>query len=372
MNLVVRVDSSYHIGSGHVMRCLTLAEFLRENRWTASFICRDLPGNLTGLLKERGFPVALLPAPGNTGKTSDSSSASYADWLGVDLICDARETHDVLKDLKGRCDWLLIDHYALDRRWEDTVATQVNSIMVIDDLANRSHSCDILVDHNLNPEGEARYLNLVPAGCRLVCGPAYALLRPEFERAASGLRDRDGTVRRILVFFGGVDATGETLRTCEAIVSTAAGQVEAEVVVGMANPRREQIRQMCEQHPELHFHGQVCNMAELMASADLAIGAGGTTSWERAYLGLPTIIIPVAENQMPGSEALAGVGAAWNLGYCADVSIDGIGAALKRARSNPAQIRAMGRTARRLFGDSPVSGVRKVAVALQEATNARS
>jgi UDP-2,4-diacetamido-2,4,6-trideoxy-beta-L-altropyranose hydrolase len=176
----------------------------------------------------------------------------------------------------------------------------------------------------------------------------------------------------MFVFFGGVDATGETLKACEAVVNAGAGQVEADVVVGLVNPRREQIQQMCTQHPELRFHGHVCNMAELMASADLAIGAGGTTSWERAFLGLPTIIIPVAENQMSGSEALGGVGAAWNLGYCAEVSVEQIGAALTHARSNPSRVRAMGQTARRLFGDNPVSGVRPVAAALKEVRIARA
>jgi UDP-2,4-diacetamido-2,4,6-trideoxy-beta-L-altropyranose hydrolase len=348
------------------MRCLTLAEFLRETQWTVSFVCRDFPGNLTGLVRERNFPVALLPAPDGPHRTSHGTSTSYADWLGVPLEQDAGETLHALKSLRDRCDWLLVDHYSLDRRWEDVLAPQVGSIAVIDDLANRPHDCALLIDHNLNREGDARYLNLVPEGCRLLCGPAYALLRPEFERAASGLRERDGTIRKILVFFGGVDATGETLRTCEAIVASDAGRIEVDVVVGVANPRREQIKQMCEQHSQLQLHGQVCNMAELMAASDLAIGAGGTTSWERAFLGLPTIIIPVAENQLPGSEALADAGAAWNLGYCSGVSIDRIGEAVRQARSNPAHIRAMGRAARRLFGDHPVSGVRPVAAALQE------
>jgi UDP-2,4-diacetamido-2,4,6-trideoxy-beta-L-altropyranose hydrolase len=369
MKLVCRVDSSYQIGSGHLMRCLTLAEYLREVGWSVQFICRPLPGNLSELLRERGFPVALLSSPERVSGQSAGIEASYADWLGVSWEQDARETDEVVKSLGDRYDWLLVDHYALDNRWEEVLTPQVGHVFVIDDLANRSHTCRLLLDHNLNPEGEARYFNLVPKGCRLLCGPAYALLRPEFEQAASEQGKRDGTISRIFIFFGGVDATGETFKTCEALVAGGFNQLEADVVVGMANPRLEQIRKLCEQHSALHFHGQVCNMAELMATADLAIGAGGTTSWERAFLGLPTIIIPVAENQVAGSEALVSAHAAWNLGFCSEVSVDQIVSAITRARSNPSEIAAMGRNARKLFGDRPVSGVRKVAEVLREVSN---
>ncbi len=372
MKLAIRVDSSYLIGSGHLMRCLTLAEHLRDNGWEVGFVCRELQGNLTELLRERRFRVSLLPPPLGTKEPSFASGTQYEGWLGVPLERDAEQTARAIESLGTKCDWLLVDHYALDSRWESVLALSVSSIFVIDDLANRPHSCRVLLDHNLSSQGEARYFNLVPAHCRLLCGPAYALLRPEFEQAASCLRERDGSVRRILVFFGGVDATGETFKVCEAIVSGGYSRIEVDVVVGMANTRRDEIKRVCERHPLLRFHGQVSNMAELMAAADLAIGAGGTTSWERAFLGLPTIIVPVAENQIPGSEALAQSGAAWNLGACSTVTKDDIRVAIQRAMENPSVLREMGQTARRLFGNHPIPGVRLVADAMREVIDAES
>lgn len=368
MNVVVRTDSSALIGTGHLVRCLTLAEHLRETGWHVDFVCRDLPGNLIDVLRERGFDVAVLPSPVNSSGRSEIPNESYDDWLGVPWEQDVRETLSAVNARYVRPDWLIVDHYALDRRWEEQLAEHVGALFVIDDLANRPHSCRVLLDHNLNAQGEARYANLVPPNCRLLCGPAYALLRPEFHRVAQGMRERDGRVRRILIFFGGVDATGETLKACEAVMALSGAVLEADVVVGIANPHSEQIRVMCGRDSRFSFHGQVCNMAELMAAADLAIGAGGTTSWERAFLGLPTIVIPVAENQLPGSEALAAAGAVWNLGFHTGITSGEIARVLKAVMADPEEVRRRSRASRQLVDGG---GVQRVAAVLAEAISER-
>ena len=372
MRVVIRVDSSYQIGSGHVMRCLTLADYLRQTGAEIHFVCRDHTGNLGSLLKDKAFELSVLPSTGRRNTLPSQDDRGYANWLGVDWKTDAEQTRSAISRLHLQPDWLVIDHYALDYRWEETLSSQTGAVFVIDDLANRRHNCSVLLDHNLSLQGETRYRNLVPAECRLLCGPSYALLRPEFEVAASNLRERDGTVRRILIFFGGVDAAGMTLKACEAVVACGREDLLVDVVVGVANPRREEIREQCESHPVLRYHDQVCNMAELMAAADLAIGAGGTTTWERAFLGLPTITIPVAENQVPSTEAMADAGAIWNLGFHEAVGVDTIVSALRRVLGDPAEVRSVGDRARALFGNFPYSGTRRTVEVMQELANAKA
>lgn len=372
MRVVIRVDSSYQIGSGHVMRCLTLADYLRQTGAEVHFICRDLTGNLVSLLKDRAFDLSILPASGRQNIAQSPNDGSYAHWLGADWKTDAEQTRSAVVQSRQRPDWLVIDHYALDYRWEEALSAETEAVFVIDDLANRRHNCSVLLDHNLSLQGEARYRNLVPADCRLLCGPAYALLRPEFEVAASHLRQRDGTVRRILIFFGGVDAAGMTLKACEAVVTCGREDLQVDVVVGVANTQREDVHRKCDHHPILRYHDQVCNMAELMAAADLAIGAGGTTTWERAFLGLAALTIPVAENQMPSTEAMADAGAIWNLGFHTEVSVDLIVSVLRRVFRDPAEVRRVGSNARALFGSFRYSGTRKAAEIMQEVANAKA
>ncbi|MEW5797257.1 MAG: UDP-2,4-diacetamido-2,4,6-trideoxy-beta-L-altropyranose hydrolase [Candidatus Zixiibacteriota bacterium] len=371
MRVVVRVDSSYQIGSGHLMRCLTLAELLRARGATVVFVCRELPGHVAALVKDRDFALAALPSPRDSVFSGEPRD-SYANWLGVDWQLDAAQTKAAVRQMAGSPDWLVVDHYALDSRWEELLAAEVGAVLVIDDLANRQHRCRVLLDHNLSPQGEARYLALVPNGCLLLCGPRYALLRPEFEVAAAKPRERDGTVKRLLIFFGGVDATGETLKACEAIAQCGRDDLQVDVVVGVANPRRKEIHEVCEGHPMLNFHGQVSNIAELMAAADLAIGAGGTTTWERAFLGLPSIVIPVAENQVPGTVAMAAAGAIWNLGFCGDVTVEKIVTALNHAFEHPEEVQHMARRSRQLFGENPRSGARLAADIIYEVAGAQA
>jgi UDP-2,4-diacetamido-2,4,6-trideoxy-beta-L-altropyranose hydrolase len=318
MNVVVRADSSLTIGSGHVMRCLTLAGALRDSGDRVTFLCRELPGDVSHLVGRAGFPL-LRP--------------------GED---DA---------LPAGTDWLVVDHYGLDTRWESGRRTECRRILVVDDLADRPHDCDILLDQNLTLEGAARYGGLVPEGCTLLIGPRHALLRPEFAEADRTLRERDGTVRRILVTFGGMDATGETLKTARAIRTLARDDVAVDLVVGAANPDAEAVREICGEAGAFVLHRQVDDMARLMAAADLCVGAGGTTTWERAYLGLPTIMVPVAENQVPGTVAMAAAGAAWNLGWHEDVSEAALALAIEGALSDAPRLVEMGRKARALFGD---------------------
>lgn len=356
MQIVVRTDASLQIGSGHVMRCLTLADELREQGAAITFICREHPGNLNNLIAAKGYEVVRLTEPA-AEYSSQPDDVAHAPWLGVSWQSDAAEVVAAVGE--RHFDWLIVDHYALDRRWEERLRSYVDKIMVIDDLADRQHDCDLLLDQNLYRNMERRYDGRVPDGCRRFLGPRYALLRPEFRSARERQRNRDGVVRRILIFFGGSDPTNETFKALQSLRMIDRPDIMVDVVVGAANPNKEKIKILCQDTPSFVYHCQIENMAELMATADLALGGGGSTTWERCFLGLPTIAVVIAENQATATDAVALAGASWNAGWFESVTVtclaDIIGAALR----SPEALRKMSCNAQLLVGDSGANIIAK-------------
>ena len=348
------------------MRCLTLADGLKKTGHRTLFICRDHAGNLAQLVNERGHTVVLLPGGDQRAEHDEPDAAGYASWLGVSHGEDAIQTKDVLRDFFPTPDWLVVDHYALDKDWQAEVRSFAGHMFVIDDLANRPHDCEMLLDHNLSRRGASRYHGLVPDDCVRLIGPEYALLREEFFAQRTNRRERDGSVRNVLVFFGGVDRSSETLKTCRALSDFVGERLAVTVIAGTTNPHRDDIKAFCAGHRGFTFFGQVENMAVLMAEADLAIGAGGTSTWERAYLGLPTIAVWVAENQREGTAAMAEAGALWNLGAGQDVTPEQIAAAVEYAIERPAELKKMSLRAQSLFGDALEPAAVKVIRLMQE------
>ena len=332
MNIVFRVDSSIHIGSGHLMRCLTLAGALRKKGVDSAFISRELPGNQIDLVEAKGFIVHRLPTLDTEGGFEPESL--YAAWLGVPWEEDAKQVRQQLERLP-RPEWLIVDSYAIDRRWEKLQRPLVGRIMVIDDFANRFHDCDILLDQNLFDDMQWRYDNLTPSGCRMFLGPRYALLRNEFIAVRRTLRERDSIIRHLLIFFGGSDPTNETEKALFAINQLNRQDINVDVVVGSANPNGDKIQGICSTMSNVTFHRQVTNMATLMAHSDLAIGAGGTTTWERCFLGLPTLIVVVADNQAKLAQAADRAGLARLVGGSSEVTVDFLAAAICEALRTP-------------------------------------
>lgn len=314
-----RVDSSTQIGSGHLMRCLTLAKQLKMKESTdITFICRDLEGNLSKLVNESRFNLALLSRAPNSGTLE-----GYAKWLTVTQEQDVAETISILQKY-GHINCVIVDSYAIDEKWERLIRPYTDEIYVIDDLANRKHDCDVLLDQNFYLDKETRYNNLVPSNCKLLLGPEHALLREEFYEAKQHLRKRDGDLRRILVFYGGSDFTDETTKAVKALIALQLPDVEVDVIVGGSNVRREEIRKICSRYSFLHYHCQVNNIAEFMVNADLCLGAGGTTTWERLFLKLPAIVTAIAENQFKICEDCASAGMIHYLGKWYDVTVEDI------------------------------------------------
>lgn len=319
MRVVFRADASIQIGTGHVMRCLTLADELTRQGHECWFICREHPGHLRDVITSKGYSLSLLPAPIDLRpQQKNSASVDYALWLGVPWQEDARQTLDAISALKP--DWLVVDHYALDAQWERTLSSTVDKIMVIDDLANRHHECALLLDQNLGRIA-SDYDGLLPADCQRLIGPRYALLRPEFAalREQSLSRRKNPELKRILISLGGVDLTNVTAQILAALAhSLLPASTELDIILGASAPYLDEVRQQAAKLPcKATVNVSVQDMAERMCLADLSIGAAGGTSWERGCLGLPTVLVVLAENQVSGAKALEAAGAARKIGESA-------------------------------------------------------
>ena len=314
IKVVFRVDASVKIGLGHAVRCMTLANALREKGRQCHFICRSMPDFLRKSIVSSGHILHILPCANLATEVQ-----GYDIWLGASPIEDAEQTGDVLENLKP--EWLIVDHYSLEFYWEARQRPYVLKIMVIDDLANRDHDCDLLLDQNLR-DGNP-YEALVPSLAPVILGSKYALLRPEFSHLRAVSSVRNGSVRRILIFFGGSDPTGDTMKAVIAL-SSFKSQIKAEVIVGEINPEKEKIRAYCERYDFLHFACQVDDMAVRFARADLCIGAAGSASWERLAVGLPTLIVVQQDNQAENARQLEKCGVGLCLGQSPFVTIETI------------------------------------------------
>ena len=334
MQIAVRVDASLTIGTGHVMRCLTLAHALRQRQHDVFFICRQLPGDLTDTIQQQGFKVHILTSQGG----ASDSRLPHANWLPVSQQMDAMQTVSTLEGY-SHIDWLIMDHYALDQEWQQIVKPSINRLMVIDDLADRAHLADILLDQNYYPDMHQRYETLLPAHCRRLVGPQWVLLREEFIRLHSQTTPRSGELRNVLIFFGGADNSKLVLHSLLAIESLGAG-FDTSVIVHSAHPHRPAIEAIAARHGVMQLFSRVDDMAQRMLDADLAIGGGGTTTWERCYLGLPAIVFTLAHNQAAVNRAVADAGACLHLGE-AQAPAGDIAVAINRLSQQPAQLRAM-------------------------------
>lgn len=337
MKVIFRADASLLIGSGHVMRCLTLADALAARGARCLFICRAHEGNLIEYIRQKGYHVHELPllAPQHTQSVKacavdvdvDASSSlvgndlAHSHWLGATQAQDAQVCAPILAEYQP--DWLIVDHYALDARWERALAHQCLRLMVIDDLVDRTHACDLLLDQTFGRDA-ADYSSLVTAQCQLLCGSSYALLRPEFAslRPYSLQRRDQPQLRSLLITMGGVDKDNVTSKILLAL-STASlpHDCRITVVMGATAPWLAQVQQLAQDMPlPTQVLVGVSDMAQLMADSDLAIGAAGATTWERCCVGLPTIMLVLASNQQQVAQALERGDAALVIRHTQDMS----------------------------------------------------
>lgn len=306
MNVTFRVDASVQMGSGHLMRCVTLAQALQQRGVVTRFISGDQTGNLNDWLQSQGMALTVLCcAP------------------IIDVANDAEQTICALNE--NRPDWLVVDHYGLDVEWEQRLRPYVYKILVIEDHTGRRHDCDALLDQNYTGEAAQQYGELVPEACQMLIGPRFALLRQEFAALQCRVSPRQ-RLENILLFFTGGDDHGETLKAMRGVEIF--GQIQhVNVVVGRSNPHKDAIKSQCEALA-WGYHCQVDYMPELIAQADLVIGAGGSSNWERCLLGVPALVSILADNQATIAQALDRAGVVVNLGWAKTLTADDYAQAL--------------------------------------------
>ena len=334
VKVIVRVDASPTIGSGHVVRCLTLAAMLAREGATLLFICRDGPGGLCELVEARGYQLARLPALPAECVADGSFAGSWEQ--------DAAASRAAIAAFGGRPALLVVDHYGLDVRWERALRPVVGRILVLDDLADRPHDCDLLLDQSLHDDAESRYANLVGRGTRVFLGPSYALLREEFDAATPRLRDQGS--RRLLVFFGG-DAAGEVTKIINALRAMEMTRPAATVVLGPQYVGEAQLRETARGLAGIEILAETNEMSRLMATADLGIGTCGGAAWERCAMGLPALVVVTADNQRDDARALERLGAVRNLGDAAAVTAKDWCTQIRSLEQRPDELLAMSRAA---------------------------
>ena len=356
MRVLIRADASPTIGSGHIARCLTLARVLRKQGSHVAFACRQLPGHRLDALSAEGFETFALPEfyPGEDPQQAIESMLPWqADIDALDLLL---EDH-------AQFDWIIADHYGLDHHWQTASRRWAPRIAAVDDLATRRYSVDLLLNQNLSGLSE-NYTPLLPEGCRTLLGPRYAMLREEFDCPAIEIKPE---ARRVLVNFGGFDAAMQTHHAMLALVDFP--ELDVDFVAGVDNPAWTQMQALAQTRPNWRLHSFVSDFHQRMTEADLFIGAGGGTSWERAALGLPTICIAVSNNQQVNGEVMAAAGAHVFLGAREQVSVTQLRDAIGFVAGNVYLRQSLAERSRQMVDGR---GALRVAAALADAVLASS
>lgn len=305
MRFLIRVDGDASIGGGHVMRCLTLAHEAKRRGHQIAFVTANSPGNMSDRLESVGFRVFKI-APGRKDSLTDQDP-DHAKWLSTSWWRDAERTAEVAHDIKP--DWIVWDHYGLDARWVNAVRSKnpYAKFLAIDDLDDREVASELALDQT-----RITQTHRVNRSDATLTGPTFALLRPEFRQARNAtLASREGSIRRILIAPGMVDGSGLAPLALKAL--DAFPDVNTEVVMGSASQSVTEVEELLKTRPNGNLTLDSIDMATLMSQADLCIGAGGMTSWERCCLGLPTIAIRTAENQRAVLDGLDRAGAVISL-----------------------------------------------------------
>lgn len=363
MHFIIRCDASHQIGTGHVMRCLTLARKLRESGAMCRFVCREHTGHLCGLIRDCGFEVVSLPEGTGQERLSQNTTA-HGHWLGANWQTDAEQT---IAAIGGqRPDWMVVDHYALDHRWEELLRPHCGRIMVIDDLADRRHDCDLLLDQNLVLNRDIRYDHLLPQEATRLLGATYALLQPQYTQLYMRTPPRLGPVERILVYFGGADLPNLTGLALTALSDLAYSRFLADVVISDHGVHSALIRTQAASLPWVTLHSGLPTLAPLIARADLAIGAAGATSWERCCLGLPAVIITLADNQIPLARALEAANAAYWAGTHLSVNKMSLKTQIEKVLSDSENLNAKSVSCRQLVQGGGLQSVSDILLLCEE------
>lgn len=290
--IIIRTDSSNLIGTGHLTRCLNLAKVLRKNGKNVEFVCRTLDGNSIDKIRENKFTINELKTVNTNIK---NLKLQHSHWLGTSQEDDAKECINILKG--KNIEWLIVDHYSLDQVWQKLLSPYYKKLMVIDDLADREHKCDLLLDQNLG-SSDKRYSKLVPSNTIQLHGPNFALVNPIYSSSKFKLRKRSGKINRVLIYFGSGEQSTELMeKTINVFCDLNLKDIELDLVVNSNDKNFDRIYKIADNRGRSTIHSDLPHLALLMFNSDISVGACGSTTWERCCLGLPTILVNCAKNQ---------------------------------------------------------------------------
>ena len=350
MKAIFRCDSSRIIGSGHAIRCRTLARRLQKLGVEIVFVCRDHSGNINHLISNE-FTLYILDRTKQDNKINDKNKREeipYREWMACSQEEDAVETYSVIQHLNlGDLDWIIVDHYGIDIVWEQKIHNMfIDSkpkICVIDDLRNREHNAAIVVDQSyLGSSDNDPYKELTPHNCLKLLGPSYALLDEEFSKQRQ-IKRNSTNIKRILIYFGSVDKFRLVNRVLSILSTSKYKEIKVDVILPSSNENFEEVSLLCKARDNTYLHETLPNLAKLMNKADLCIGAIGATTWERICLGVPTIAISVASNQEMMANQLNCLGYIHLIGNAYNTSIEEISNKLVSYLDKPFSIKTFPR-----------------------------
>jgi UDP-2,4-diacetamido-2,4,6-trideoxy-beta-L-altropyranose hydrolase len=295
LRVFFRCDSGQYIGSGHLSRCLILANHLAKYGYRIEFISRNHEGNFNHLILNNNFKLNQLILKKSIVNNKKSSHKS---WLGASVEEDVEDTLERIKDSDSAL--LIVDHYAIDERWEKLVKNSVKKIIVIDDLADRKHFCDILIDNNYVESFQSRYKNLTNHDCIQLLGPNYSFINPSFIPYKKNESNCVKEVKNILIYMGGGDVNGITLNLLNFFISN----YDYKVTAVSSDPKSIKSKIPKNKQSNIEILPYQKDLSKLFSSSDMIVGGGGVAVWERLFLAVPSVIISVADNQLPACEYL--------------------------------------------------------------------
>jgi UDP-2,4-diacetamido-2,4,6-trideoxy-beta-L-altropyranose hydrolase len=339
--LVFRADAAPHIGTGHVMRCLALAQAWQDEGGQCVFLMADGPPGVEERVRHEGCAVENVAVePG--GADDAALTARRAADLGAG--------------------WVVVDGYHFGDAFEVSLRHAGLRLLAVDDCGHARHdNADLVLNQNAHAR-EQDYPGPAAAG-RLLLGPRHALLRREFRRWRGWQRATPAVARRVLVTLGGADPDNVTGTVVHGLRLAAPDGLHARVLVGPSNPHGPALRAAVDGAPGIELLGGTDDMPGLMAWSELAVGAGGSTCWEMAFLGLPFLVTVLADNQRPVEDYLAREGVAVGLGWGTDLSPDALARAFADVCRSAGRREAMSRAGRRLVDGE---GAGRVLAAMRE------
>jgi len=305
--VLIRVDSSFRIGTGHVSRCLRLAEELEHKGARVIFMCADLPGNISSSISELGFDIELFEPPADEGAMESIEEL----WPTGAQIIDASRTSKWAHAINA--DVVIVDHYALSQVWESQLSANGLRVIALDDLPGKSHASALVIRPGVSLASSAAQDS--GRDSRELSGPRYAMVPKEFCEARHFKKSLSGSrTNRVLVFFGGVDAGNASEQVVDSIIEAQISGCSIELVLGSGNPHSKVLTEKYKEYPNVTIHSSLPSLSEIISRCDAAVGAGGVSAFECAAAGLPTVLFSLSENQIAVCKELDSYGMAQYFG----------------------------------------------------------